>query len=119
MKSISLLRRSTLFLNIARVEIDFHSLRFFTKIGQPSSSNPMIGTHRNLDATRRSRLNSTASGWLLECVEKRHCQGTHANLPTRVLDLSKASNDSISLYVSEHKIETYAALSHAGVGRCK
>ena len=103
------------FVHLQNVDFDYFRLRFFTKFDQSPCSNPMVGTHRTLDGTRRSRVDGIVVEWLRECVEKHDCQGSTA-LPHRVLDLSQASEGNISLYVTDGEIEPYAALSHCWGG---
>ena len=99
-------------LRSSETDIDF---RFFTKSDQRPCSSPIVGTHRTLDGTRRSRIDSIVVEWLRECVEKHDCQGS-TTLPSRVLDVSKSSAGSIHLYVTDQEIEPYAALSHCWGG---
>lgn len=89
--------------------------RFFTKSDQRPCSSPIVGTHRSLDGTRRSRVDSIVVEWLRECVEKHDCQGS-TTLPSRVLDVSQSSEGGIHLYVTDQEIEPYAALSHCWGG---
>ena len=89
--------------------------RFFTKSDQRPCSSPIVGTHRTLDGTRRSRVDSIVVEWLRECVEKHDCQGS-TTLPSRVLDVSQSSEGDIHLYVTDQEIEPYAALSHCWGG---
>ena len=93
-------------------DIDF---RFFTKSDQRPCSSPIVGTHRSLDGTRRSRVDSIVVEWLQECVEKHDCQGS-TTLPSRVLDISQSSEGGVHLYVTDQEIEPYAALSHCWGG---
>ena len=93
-------------------DIDF---RFFTKSGQRPCSSPIVGTHRTLDGTRRSRVDSIVVEWLRECIEKHDCQGS-TTLPSRVLDVSQSLKGGISLYVTDQEVEPYAALSHCWGG---
>ncbi|KAM0798532.1 heterokaryon incompatibility protein-domain-containing protein, partial [Usnea florida] len=93
-------------------DIDF---RFFTKSDQRPCSSPIVATHRTLDGTRRSRIDSIVVEWLRECVEKHDCQGS-TTLPSRVLDISQFSEGGIHLYVTDQEIEPYAALSHCWGG---
>ena len=93
-------------------DIDF---RFFTKSDQRPCSSPIVGTHRTLDGTRRSRVDSIVVEWLQECVEKHDCQGS-TTLPSRVLEISQSSEGGVHLYVTDQEIEPYAALSHCWGG---
>lgn len=104
------------FEDFLKAEVDLLELRFFTQFDQRPCSNPIVGTHRTLNGTRRSRVDSIVVEWLRECVEKHDCQGDTATLPTRVLDLSQSSEGGISLYVTDQEIELYAALSHCWGG---
>ena len=104
------------FEDFQKAEVDWLQLRFFTKFDQRPCSSPMVGTHRTLNGTRRSRVDSIVVEWLRECVEKHDCQGSTATLPSRVLDVSQSSEGGISLYVTDQEIEPYAALSHCWGG---
>ncbi len=44
-------------------EVDWLQLRFFTKFGQRPCSSPMVGTHRSLNGTRRSRVDGIVVEW--------------------------------------------------------
>ena len=104
------------FENFQKAGIDWLQLRFFTKFDQRLCSSPMVGTHRPLNGTRRSRVDGIVVEWLRECVEKHDCQGNTATLPSRVLDVGSSSKDGISLYVTDQEMEPYAALSHCWGG---
>ena len=103
------------FENFPKADFDWLQLRFFTKFDQRPCSSRMVGTHRTLNGTRRSRVDSIVVEWLRECVEEHDCQGSTA-LPSRVLDVSHFSEGGISLYVTDQEIEPYAALSHCWGG---
>ena len=80
------------FEHLQKAEVDWLQLRSFTKIDQCRCESPMVGTHRALDGTRRSRVDGIVVDWVRECVEKHDCQTSTATLPSRVLDLSQSYN---------------------------
>ncbi|KAI4158719.1 MAG: hypothetical protein LQ342_007185 [Letrouitia transgressa] len=90
--------------------------KIFTEVGQPTSSIPNVGIHRHSWGTRRSRYAGIVAQWLKDCVDNHQCQKVDSSLPTRVLDVSRASKDCVFLHVSHNQIAPYAALSHCWGG---
>ncbi|KAG4431247.1 hypothetical protein IFR05_013269 [Cadophora sp. M221] len=81
----------------------------FTEVSAAKSPWPVIG---QASERKGSAFESIAvlKTWIETCrASHPQCSMQNPNLPTRVLDVD---GDTISLYVSEHEKEPYAALSH-------